>query len=300
MSTPEINLNFKECYKYYPYDCSYLDGLATDITLSLQAYGNAWTKAEPAEIKQLLVVALKIYFFNTHYRTLLLCSRVVPSKMALDYLTTCLRVPRFVRDVVREYCRPMFSNHTIYLPDIEYEKVNDDKPFTEIFGSVDVFPKWNYMMERVGYDMVELVAEFPRACPLSFAVEWKMETYSIAPLEEWRLEAFSRLRHLRSVPEGGEPTTIRGIDAKEPYEEIIHSDRYAGPIPCFTYSFACVPRRYGLIHREFRFPTIDDRSFTPPQASYQEAVTNKARKTKMKRPKGPSLLDESIIVKRKE
>jgi hypothetical protein len=267
---------------YVFYDCAldYLEEVATDLSNSLPVLGNAWTTASSSEILELLKVALKLYFFNTHQSTLMNCKRAVPPREKLEFLTANICVPRFVRDIIREICRPMTSGGTVYLPNILYADLGPEVRLIDSLGAVKILPKWNFIMNKCGYELVELGRETPRASPLSFAILEKSELFSVLPLPEWRLEAFTRTRHLVHQPSGVQRSEQPPEHTvTEPYNDEIVG-RYAGSLSGFLYSYANITRSYGYFRADFRFPSNDERSMTPPRPSASNGSAYKSRNPK--------------------
>lgn len=279
-----INLcDLKDSYIFYNISLNYLEIVAKELANTFTCIGNAWARMSEEEVKCVLITALKLYFFKTHFHVLSVEGRETPTQDELAAISAELRVPRFIRDIIRELCRPMASNSTLYLPDIRYTRAPATIPLFGIFGPIPLLGRWNLAMRDIGYELVALDAEAPKPSPLSFFREESTEVFAVSQLESWRLAAVGRLRHLLHT----RPYEVKDADAMpadhtpiEVYNDAIRG-RIVGHQNCFVYNMLHQRRLFGYYPTGYRFPSEEEHSMTPPRS--ERTQDSLEPRTKVKR-----------------
>lgn len=269
---------------FYPCDLKQIGVFAEDLAFSMSNEGSKWSKFSADEITPILLSAIKLYYFTAHGDTLRMNSRPVPSCDELRVLRKQLKVPRFVRDLAREVCRPMKMGNTIYLPDFGYEERPDVELINIFAPAKDHIVKFGSFINKQGYDVVEIECEAPAVVPLSFYDEDLDEIWSAKELPDWRLEAFSYSRHLIYQPVGitvhnitennAEPrkrSKVREHFSDIPFDRVFPYQtpkigKRIGSYSGFVNTLVNRRKRLGYIPTTFRFCSVDDspHSRTPP------------------------------------
>lgn len=269
---------------FYPCDLKQIDIFAEDLAFSMSNEGNKWSQFSKDEIAPIILSAIKLYFFTAHGDTLRMNSRPVPSLDELRILRKQLPIPRFIRDLAREVCRPMKMGNTIYLPDLSYEE-GPNVELINIFAPIKQhIVKFSSFLNKLGYDVVEIECEAPATVPLSFYDEDLDEIWSAKELPDWRLEAFSYSRHLLYQPVGitvhnisennAEPrkrSKVREHFSDIPFDQVYPYQtpkigKRIGSYSGFVNTLANKRKRLGYIPVNFRFCSVEDspHSRTPP------------------------------------
>jgi hypothetical protein len=118
------HVDWRRGVKFYPVNTDYLTQVAKDMNTCFTSFGTAWAKIPEASILPILTSALKLYFFANNAKIMLEENRPRPTDAEITVLFGIFRMPRFIRDICREYCRPMTYGNDTYLPDIRYEPHN--------------------------------------------------------------------------------------------------------------------------------------------------------------------------------
>lgn len=260
--------------KFYLPNLQYIVEFSVDLEKCFEALGNVWSKIDHSEIEKIVTSAIKIYYFKTHYKKLLAHRRDVPPMEYLNIVSSMIRVPRLVRDLCREFCRPMYLQDCIFIPDIIYNRL-DNKSIYQMFEDIDVLAlnRWNHVWEKLKLELFEIKDEAIKSVPLSFFYPETSTVYSVSQLEDWRIDAFGVLRHL--VWNGPLPSVDQSekycYDPTEIYNSVIDG-RFAGFHPCFLYRVESIKGRYAYLHSDSRFPTTGLHSNTPPRSGTKKKI----------------------------
>lgn len=257
--------NLRGGVKFYSLNDSYLTIFSNDLEVCITTLGSRWSNISSKDIEKILRTGLCTYYFKTHLRKLIACGIDVPSLECLDVLSQHVKIPRFIRDIFREYCRPMYLQDCIYLPSVRYDK--NKTTGINIFEEIDslLINTWNHACDKLKLDIVEVNAESPKSVPLSFYHPGKGEIFAVSPLEEWRIEAFGTIKSLTWQPHSRIDTPDITTQL-EIYEDVVNG-RNAGPIPCFLYNVIDFCKRFYTVCYSSRFPTDSDFSRTPPKSN---------------------------------
>lgn len=269
----KYNDEYDEVHKFYSLDDEYLDTVADDLSSMFSSFAKAWKEISREEVLHILRVGLQVYYFRTHSHILAAYGRARPKPVELSEFARRLKVPRFVRDMYREMCRPMKSNSTVYLPDISFTAPGLEQPLFRLFGEIPKFARWDYACKECEFEMVEIQPESPSPCPLSFFNEDLCSVIAVSGLEDWRIEAFGILRHLKHLGDVL-PESIR-VD----YEKTVIVEPFMKPLigrsvgndECFLYNVMSKRRRVGVYRPEYRFPALEEHSETPPKSERAES-----------------------------
>lgn len=298
-------------YVFYEYSKDFIEQFSKDQANTFTTLGNGWCMFTQTEVFDLMTAVINLYYFKTHSMILLHCGRQVPIPEKLKLLTEQLRVPRYMRDIAREFCRPMIFNNNIYLPDIKFVNSYGESA-ADLFSPIkDTLMKWEYTITKLGCDVVSIETEAPRPVPISFYDSTSQEIWMAKQLPEWRLEAFLYLRHLkyyyfegielsfRSDASVNQSRKAKGKDNNTEKEfdlnpednsnkiepqlfNMRRSGRRVGGFAGFIASTLNHNRAMGFVPLQFRFATIDEEHFssTPPQsrrASDMNECNNRSR-----------------------
>lgn len=275
-------------FVFYPYETDFIEQFSKDQANTFTTLGNGWSLFDKQEVYNIMMTVIKLYYFKTHSMVLISCGRKVPFPDQLRLLAEQIKVPRYIRDIAREFCRPMIFNNTIYLPDIVYEGPAG-LTGADLFSSVkDSLMKWEYTINRIGCDIVDIETESPAPVPISFYDSVSQEIWMAKQLPAWRLEAFLYLRHLKyRYFDGIELLFEEGASAiqkkkgkgnankeDQPFIDepqlfnMRKTGRKVGGFAGFIVSTINVNRNIGFIPPCLRFATLDEEHFskTPPRS----------------------------------
>lgn len=261
------HIDWRRSVKFYPVKTDFLIEVARDLNTCFTSFGTAWAKIPEASIYPILKSSLKLYYFANYSSLFLDVNRPRPTDAELTILYGIFRMPRFIRDMCREYCRPMIYGNDFYLPDIRFEpRVDND--ITQIFEKVDVnaLNLWSLAWRHLGVELVDLFPESVKPAPLCFYHPPSNQIYSTDWLEDWRLEALCHLKHLEWINPEQFISSPEELNPLEMYESII-SGRKAGTVTCLCFSALNPVRCFNFINDRTRFPSDVDHSRTPPKSS---------------------------------
>lgn len=271
---------------FYPLNDEYLNIIGKDLSDSINSMGVSWANIELKEIIAILKAGMKLYHFQSNYSFVSYYRRRIPTRDQLDNFQQMFQVPRFIRDIYREMCRPMISDSTIYLPDVEYSPASAEVAYRDLFGKLPNLFKWRYAMSKLGFELFDIVEERTRPEPLSWFIPDKGAIYSVRQLSSWRIEAVSRLQHLVWFDKEDD-NLQESASELERCDDVITlynmepSGRMVGCKYCFSYSVVSTPRRYGILVPTMRFPTFQENSRSPPRSdkfSFDRILPHKERK----------------------
>lgn len=297
--TSENLLNNQYEYVFYAYDLAFIEQFSKDQANTFTTLGNGWCRFSFEEVYNIMISAIKLYYFKTHSLILLREGRNVPLPDKLRLLSEQLKVPRYIRDIVREFCRPMIFNQNIYLPDIKFDHSFGESGVNLFSDIRDVLSKWDYTISKVGCEIVSIDMEAPSPVPISFYDSVSQEIWMAKQLPEWRLEAVLYLRHLKyQYFEGIELAFAQDVEASrskrgkgssnqedrpfinEPQLfNMRKTGRKVGGFSGFIISTVDHNRIYGYIPIDLRFGTVDEEHFskTPPQSRRVSDVQHEGR-----------------------
>jgi len=274
--------------RFYKPDFSGLDEVSADLAATMSAMANTWLRFPEQNVRDVIQALTKAYYFLNHQEYLLRSGkhyRLEEVKM----FAGLIQVPRFVRDAIREFCRPMEVGAETWLP--EFDVPATATKLTDLFGLDLELPKWQICIhdldKKVKMDLVSVESEKVRAAPFAFWYASKKKLYCATPLPEWRIEAMLRLRHIRHsetpsisatpgepakerpphIGEGGGDDvfgTVGAVEKAQSYLDVIVVGRHVGTQAFFVFEGTVLPMRYGMVGGSTRFPTENAHSNTPP------------------------------------
>jgi len=267
MDTAIIDLDRE--IRFYQPDLTGLYGVSQDIAGTMQAQANPWHRMTENEVGEVTKVALYLYNCLTHQRYLAQKGKFFDVNL-VEQFSSLLRIPRFLRDAIRETCRPMEANGEIWLPELPLPS-GTPKTIQVLFGDVNL-SRFSTAIEKLqGLDLVFLEPENLRPQPLSFWSVEQSKLFCLLRLPDWRMEAMMRLKHCQHSPPSPPP------EVKVP-EQILEADRpsflnanitgrFVGALAFFAFDGVHQTLRYGFITGASRFPTDEEHSKTPPSKS---------------------------------
>lgn len=285
---------------------AFIEQFSKDQANTFTTLGNGWCKFSSDEIYNIMISVIKLYFFKSHSLILMKEGRNVPYPDKLRLLTEQLKVPRYIRDIAREFCRPMIFNNNVYLPDIKFLHSIGESA-VDLFSMIkDSLSKWDYTINKIGCDIVSIDTESPSPVPISFYDSISQEIWMAKQLPEWRIEAVLYLRHLKyHYFEGIELAIRNDVDANQSKKGRGNKDKEDQPIinepqlfnmrktgrkvggfSGFILSTIDHNRMIGYIPVSYRFATLDEEHFsrTPPQSRRASDTVNQNRgETQFKR-----------------
>lgn len=267
---------------YYATEFRFVTDLSSDIAATIDGLGQAWYRIPVQGIENIIMTALKINYLLNNRSQLISDKRHTPDSEIINIMQSCLLVPRFVRDAIREIIRPMHHSGITYLPDINLEMKPTPKLLDMFYEITPHLTRWNNVCNKLGYELVPILPEALASVSLTF---YSYETDEILSFDnivqlDWRLEAFGRTRHLLYQPKSAEDVCVNSlsnsskrkvtqevnheIDEPKVYERNIRNRRILGML---VYRYTCTPYplRLGHIGSTYRFPTEEKHSKTPPQ-----------------------------------
>nr|QXV86424.1 coat protein [Partitiviridae sp.] len=293
VTNSEEIINSLSDYVFYVPRMDFIEHFSIDLERSIRNVKTTWATLSNKQIYDILMSAIALYYHLTHRDILVYCGKEVPIPYDLKVLSTQLKVPRFVRDIAREFCRPMYFNNNIYIPELEF-KEGLACYYADLFKNIkDILPTWDYAMKRLECEIVEICAEAPSPVPISFFDPYSQEIWMAKQLPEWRLEAFLYLRHLKyeyfegiehTFNEDASVTTsrkgrqngdkINQNKEDQPKQEaqlfnMRKTGRKVGGFAGFIVSTVGHKQDLGYIPPDYRFATIEEEghfSRTPPQS----------------------------------
>lgn len=277
-------------YVFYDVSLDYIEIFSKDLANTFTTLGNGWSRFSADDVFNLIMSAIKVYYFKTHSLILMSQGRKVPLPEELKVLTEQLKVPRFVRDIARELCRPMIFNNNIYLPNFEFEGAKGEFGCDIFYPIKDILMKWDYTISKIQCEVVKIEAESPVPVPLSFYDPFSQDIWMAKQLPEWRIEAVLYLRHLRYKYIDGIEVILCNLDATSDREKsdgksrkkkdrdetseyiepqlwnMRRSGRKVGGFSGFSVSTLSHRRELGFIPPQYRFATLEEGSHsdTPP------------------------------------
>lgn len=276
--------------KFYTPDFTFITEISRHISLCLDAFGKSWCRVSAEQVENIFRTTIYLYYFRTHCNRLIICDREVPNEQHLQALTMELKVPRFMRDVAREFARPMEFGNCIYLPDLKYFRSH--KSVISMFAAIGetTMSHWIEAMKNTTFEMVNIIPEIIRPVPLSFYVKHRDEIYSTGQLSDWRVDAVSQLRHIHWT----DKESIQEPKVLQPYElyETTLSGRYVGTVACYVYTLTGM-HNYSSLDALVRFPTESVHSKSPPQSNRISGQPQK-KKTQKRLEKHFVSLEEAV------
>jgi hypothetical protein len=211
-----INL-FDDDVRIITYEPNYESfyALCDSVHKLISGLENVWFRqVTQSEVRGYLITALKIYSVR-NLRSYRLRLGIITDRISqLDDAAVSFPVPRYFRDVFREFTRPMEDDLDIYIPDIVF---NSDVPFSEYHEDLPdfdrisaVFRALNHVSNRF---LVPLDIEQTKPAPISFYYEPENVLLSKTFLPEWRTRAVTALKHCR-FKQSPTPTTQIDVISK--------------------------------------------------------------------------------------
>lgn len=145
--------------------------------------------------------ALVCYCHLVHNRTYVNRSVVTESATKIALTWGELRVPRYLRDMMREMCRPMYIGNVTLVPYFEPLRpgVGPALGFgimpTKFSGVVQCLK--SCLKGSMWDDFVPLESEAPKQQPFFVATDERLMLF-VDKIDSWRLEAMSALRHVQA------------------------------------------------------------------------------------------------------
>lgn len=259
-------LDWRRGVRFYPVNFNYLSQVSKDLHLCFSSFGTNWAKFPDGAIEPILLTALRVYYYQNYAEVLVQCGRDRPTDMELTVLGRQFFVPRFIRDMFREICRPMVFAGNYYAPDIRYER-RSYSDITNIFDEnvkINSMNLWMLAWKHLGVELVELLPEGVQPAPLSFYHEPSNSIYCSSWLQPWRLEAVSYIKHLvwLNPVQSHTPEELRPLEI---YESVIH-DRVVGIYDFIYHPVTNLVPRFSVVTQHTRFPSEEHRSRTPPKS----------------------------------
>lgn len=160
---------------------------------------NQWFRnVTKEEVTGYLTIALKVYAIRNlrAYRQRL---GVITDRISqLDDASQAFPVPRYFRDVFREFSRPMEDDLDVYIPEIDF---NSDVPFTQYHADLPTFDRISAVYRALNHvsnrTLVPLDIEQTKPVPISFYYKQENVLLSKTFLPEWRTRAIMALKHCR-------------------------------------------------------------------------------------------------------
>lgn len=289
--------NYRDIYSgrvvFYDCDLRYLSDVSEDLSQTFAQLANPWWRMSSKDIEVILTVAVRLSFYLNNRGLFYYLGRPVPKTELLEALKSHLVVPRFVRDIAREYNRCMEHAGSYYLPDLFFD-VSAKPAAIDLLGKIsDKLTKWIQCCRKIGYEMVEINEESTMNAPLAFFDMENSDAIFVWEPPEWRKECFQRTRHLLydprlpcvgNVSANGEEKKIRRKEVNPPefeddreiYNKFVKDKRFIDGVPCWFYRMEFHQDRMGVIHPQFRFPTFEEHSRTPPHSSRSLGKRSKA------------------------
>lgn len=203
--------------------------------------------------------------------------------------------PRYIRDVVREICRPMHDGNDVYIPRtpaIKDQDYNYSKKDSCIYVDAFMFDRIKSAAKHTNLVFVSLLEESPK--PMPFTGYYEGKVYSSSQLPNFRWEAMSMLKWLRFTP----MTTSKKVEESRFFEDFFSSFTKASGIlqvdedgrfvingtTMWTSRVITIPMTRFESDKD-RFPTIEHASSTPP-ASREPSFKRKKKKVHPKNEAG--------------
>lgn len=307
------NINGTRNALFYPVDLRYVTDVSADMSATADGLGQPWYKIPQSVIQDIILTALKVNYVLNYSKTLRVHNRFVPEMQNIYLLQDALMVPRFIRDIIREILRPMHHSGITYVPDIDLTVRQVPHLFDMFYNISSKLTMWYNVCSKLGYEMVPILPEAVMSVSLTF---YSYETDEVLSFDniaslEWRLEAFGRTKHLVHQPrsEVVEPgktlrATSRGRAQEESTSEEEELKMYERPLRnrrilgMLIYRYTCAPytTRMGFIQPDFRFPTEQVHSETPP-TSRRASKTEQTMVFKTKRHKKIQRVDRTLHTK---
>jgi hypothetical protein len=120
----------------------------------------SWVTVEKDDVTKL--VDVYIYFYQAKNLSLYYHAKnlKLPSKGVLKEAAPIIRMPRMLRDAVREYCRPMRHGATYYIPELKSTASTKFADVSKIFQfNMDTVNKLDVIYQRCAIDAVPIVDE---------------------------------------------------------------------------------------------------------------------------------------------
>lgn len=269
---------------YYPVDLRIITEVASDISRTADGLGQPWYKLDAKSIENILLAMLKLNYVLNLRAMLVYHNKSIPDMYLMNMLQSCVLVPRFVRDMFREILRPMHHSGITYLPDISLQTLPTPQLLDMFYPISGNLTRWHNLCQKIGFEMVPIFPEVVQSVSLTF---YSYETDEMLSFDnivtlDWRLESFGRTKHLVYNPtsdvEEPDKTLIATSKKKAQEKEVIKStvkpiyereilDRRILGMIVYRYTCAPYPTVLGYIPSDYRFPTDERHSQTPPQSN---------------------------------
>jgi hypothetical protein len=236
--------------------------IAEDLSATLSAHGNVWFRLTTDYCESVIRVAIRHYMCRTHQTLLARMGRPVSAERETLF-SEVFKIPRYVRDVCREFCRVMEHDAVLWLPTVD-TTINEGSILSYHGDIAEDYPRFLLACERVGLEMVHIEIESLALSPFMMYSDVSQCIFSVRPPAMWRLEAFNRLRHARHIPPVEPVVGEQGAQALPTLFTARIVGRQVGPIPFFTFGIDRPLIKYGIIIGA-RFPTDEEHSKTPPR-----------------------------------
>lgn len=271
---PDFDFDFEDIQEF---DINF-DGFNTVVDAwnrRLSGQPNVWFQITDAALREHVARLVRMYIVLNHhsYRNRL----GKPDSIFLNLTLECANygMPRFIRDAIRELCRPMTRDGCIYIPRLDSV---DGDIVGEAFGLNSlILNKTIEGSRRCKLELVGLEIEPVLSLPLSV---WHEEERVLAfdrRAPEWREKAVGILRHVRFVRDVVRPENLpQDILVQTLMAQELRRGPFAGTavmtdnqklIVNGTHWWTTFPATLSFqwyVADDSRFPTVESHSSTPP------------------------------------
>lgn len=186
---------------FYEPDYTYLIELGSFLADNF-TNTNQWFKLNQIDIQKCIDALLAVFYFDNlrEYYT-----RFFPSfdPLVLDAIKLNIHLPMFLRDVIREYCRPVLFGAAVCIPVPKSATIDLMKsPYDAFDINVQTIARWNALwtqhMKGYASSLVHLEREVLKPARLMIYSKQYDLIYSTSnKFNDWRYDSFSILKHIR-------------------------------------------------------------------------------------------------------
>jgi hypothetical protein len=181
------------------------------IDMLLEQELNVWNRLSQSDMRKYFKFCLRLYYTGTHGKILSRMGKQIVPSYTRD-LCEIFLVPRNVRDIFREYCRPMSDRGVIYIPEIDHVLPKTGTSPYDLCGldNIRVF-KIHTMMRNLAegrptLSMVHVSSEALADVAVSLYHSDDKYYWHAKQLPDWRLKSFYLLRHFRFAQKSDDAT----------------------------------------------------------------------------------------------
>lgn len=272
----------------YEPDYSQFELLAKILSTTTKIRPNAWFKITDDEAIAILKSYLHMYaVVNLHdlrVRAGIIDEAYLITKEEIAHYL----IPRYYRDIFREFCRPMTDGNDIWIPNLEAVKGHS------LSAAFNIQPlvkgRLNMLGNIFAVTLVPVAEEYLKPEPITVWHESKERVFSRGPIPDYRWKALSWLKHVRfkefSFATSESETTSRSVITTLIQSTTIINNVSSsledgriliGGATMFTrLAYPFNPPEV-LLDAERRFPTEESHSYTPPGTPESSRVRMKKR-----------------------